>query len=405
MRLLRAYRRPLTCLWISSTTTSSLAVRSLTTTSGTPRRSFALAVLDIQIQIYCHKSKQSSSHDLRNMSEDNNDNSSSSSSNHQLRVALCQFHVTEDKDLNLQTCASYLDQAAARGAKLVVLPEIWNSPYAVSAFGDYAEKLPEAPAAACPESPSAEMVRAKAAQHGLWIVGGSIPERVVEEDSDDDNDNNSKLYNTCLVFDPSGTVVAKHRKVHLFDIDVPGGITFLESETLTGGSTVTSFETPWCTIGVGICYDIRFPEYAMLLAQQPRGCQILVYPGAFNLTTGPAHWELLQRGRAVDNQVFVLTASPARTAEPANGQQQQQVPPLHGVGTFDGHRTVGGRDCHEGRNGRNRRGRSGPAKSGGNATRHSRRAAKAHGSVQAGGGRGAAVVAVAADVEQQPARA
>jgi len=299
MRFLRAYRRPLTCLWISSATTSSLTVRSLTR-SSIPRRSFIASGVGYRYQSIATRTSNRPTI-LRAMSEDNNNDSSS----HQLRVALCQFHVTEDKDTNLKTCASYLDQAAARGANLVVLPEIWNSPYAVSAFGDYAERLPEAPAAACPESPSAEMVRRKAVQHGLWIVGGSIPERVED-----------KLYNTCLVFDPSGRIVAKHRKVHLFDIDVPGGITFLESETLTGGSTVTSFETPWCTIGVGICYDIRFPEYAMLLAQQPRGCQILVYPGAFNLTTGPAHWELLQRGRAVDNQVFVLTASPARTAEP-----------------------------------------------------------------------------------------
>ena len=227
---------------------------------------------------------------------------SDDTSRDKLRVALCQFQVTEDKARNVQTCASYLDQAAARGAALVVLPEIWNSPYAVSAFGDYAETLPEPQASTvCSDSPSAEMMRLKAIQHKLWIVGGSIPERV-----------NDKLFNTCLVFDPSGTVVAKHRKVHLFDIDVPGGITFFESKTLSGGSTITSFDTPWCTIGVGICYDIRFPEYAMLLTQK-LGCQILVFPGAFNMKTGPAHWELLQRARAVDNQCYVLTASPARS--------------------------------------------------------------------------------------------
>jgi omega-amidase len=219
-----------------------------------------------------------------------------------LRVALCQFHVTEDKETNLKTCAHYLDQAAAAKANLVVLPEIWNSPYATAAFAEYAEVLPDVAATSCPESVSAEMVRSKAVQHKLWIVGGSIPER-----------DNGKLYNTCLVYSPTGTVVAKHRKVHLFDIDVPGGITFFESDTLSPGSTVSSFETPWCSIGVGICYDIRFPEYAMLLA---RNCKVLIFPGAFNLTTGPAHWELLQRGRAVDNQCYVLTASPARSAAP-----------------------------------------------------------------------------------------
>jgi len=245
-----------------------------------------------------------------------------------LRVALCQFHVTEDKELNLATCASFLDQAAAQGANLVVLPEIWNSPYAVSAFGDYAEVLPEPQATTCPDSPSAELVRLKAVEHKLWIVSGSIPETF-----------NDKLYNTCLVFDPTGTVVAKHRKVHLFDIDVPGGITFLESETLSGGSTVTSFETPWCTIGVGICYDIRFPEYALLLAQQ-LGCQILVYPGAFNMTTGPAHWELLQRARAVDNQCYVLTASPARTEAPLADDSESKTTSKYPHYTAWGHSTA-----------------------------------------------------------------
>ncbi|KAL3909630.1 MAG: hypothetical protein SGARI_002507, partial [Bacillariaceae sp.] len=109
-----------------------------------------------------------------------------------------------------------------------------------------------------------------------------------------------------------GTIVAKHRKVHLFDIDVPGGITFFESETLSPGSTVSHFATSFGEIGVGVCYDIRFAEYAMLLRQK-HNCVVLVYPGAFNMTTGPAHWQLLQQARAIDNQCFVVTASPART--------------------------------------------------------------------------------------------
>ncbi|XP_055423897.1 omega-amidase NIT2 isoform X3 [Bubalus kerabau] len=99
-------------------------------------------------------------------------------------------------------------------------------------------------------------------------------------------------------------------ELHLFDIDVPGKITFQESETLSPGDSFSAFDTPYCKVGLGICYDIRFTELAQIYAQ--RGCQLLVYPGAFNLTTGPAHWELLQRGRAVDNQVYVATASPAR---------------------------------------------------------------------------------------------
>lgn len=222
-----------------------------------------------------------------------------------LRVALCQFHVTDNKDVNHKTASDYLNKAADSGAKLVVFPEIWCSPYATAAFPEYAEELPDIGADSCPASPSAELLRVFAREHGLWIVGGSIPEL-----------DNGKIFNTCLVFDPQGKVVAKHRKVHMFDIDVPGGITFFESDTLSPGQTVSHFTTPWGEIGVGICYDIRFAEYSMLLTQQ-HGCKILVYPGAFNLTTGPAHWELLQRARALDNQCFVLTASPARTLEPA----------------------------------------------------------------------------------------
>lgn len=248
--------------------------------------------------------------------EGGHDDNTNPKRNNMMRVALCQFHVTADKTVNLQTCASYLDRAAQAQVDLVVLPEIWNSPYATAAFAEYAERLPDVPHAkeaaedASKESSSsvsAELIRSKAMQHKLWIVGGSIPER-----------RGDKLYNTCLVYSPTGTLVAKHRKVHLFDVDVPGGITFFESDTLSAGSTLSHFETPWCTIGVGICYDIRFPEYAMLLAQH-KNCQILIYPGAFNLTTGPAHWELLQRSRAVDNQCYVLTASPARSVATTAG--------------------------------------------------------------------------------------
>lgn len=145
------------------------------------------------------------------------------------------------------------------------------------------------------------MLVRKAKQRKVWIVGGSVPER----------DINGALYNTCVILNPDGAIVGKHRKVHLFDINVPGRITFKESDSLSPGQSPTLIEDfPWGGLGVGICYDIRFPEYAMLL--RSKGAKILVYPGAFNMVTGPAHWELLQRGRAVDNQVYVLSCSPAR---------------------------------------------------------------------------------------------
>ena len=181
--------------------------------------------------------------------------------------------------------------------------EIWASPYATAAFPDYAETLPEMGATDVSMSSSAQLLQQMAQTHKIWIVGGSLAER--------DGD---KVYNTCFVFDPDGVVVAKHRKVHLFDIDVPGGITFTESDTLSAGNTITSFTTPWGQVGLGICYDLRFTGYAAALRQHHH-CRILVYPGAFNLTTGPAHWELLQRARAVDTQCYVLTASQSRLPE------------------------------------------------------------------------------------------
>jgi len=135
-------------------------------------------------------------------------------------------------------------------------------------------------------------------------IAGSIPER----DASD-----GRVYNTCVVMGPDGEVVAKHRKMHLFDIDIPGRITFKESDTLSAGDAVTTFDTPWGKCGVGICYDIRFPYLSLLMRQA--GCKMLFYPGAFNMTTGPAHWELLQRARALDTQCYVATVSIARNPE------------------------------------------------------------------------------------------
>ena len=239
------------------------------------------------------------------------------------RVALLQFKVTEDKLQNHATASSYLKRAHEKGASLTVLPEIWNSPYATTAFAEYAEKLPdidyqyepraESECSIMQESPSAKLLFDAATKYNMYIIGGSIPEINLDD---------GKIYNTCLCISPLGKLIGKHRKVHLFDIAVPGGIRFMESDTLAPGNTLTAFSAgeSFGNIGVGICYDIRFPEYALLLTKKYK-CNLIVYPGAFNMTTGPAHWELLQRARAVDNQCFVLTASPARTEEPKEGQE------------------------------------------------------------------------------------
>eukprot|EP00741_Cyanophora_paradoxa_P005919 tig00000949_g5737.t1 len=209
------------------------------------------------------------------------------------KVAAVQLLITEDKNENIRRACEEIQRCADAGCKLVLLPECWNCPYGNDFFPSYAESIPD--------GPSTRALAEAAKRSKVFIVGGSIPEREWD----------GKLFNTCLVFDPSGEIVAKHRKVHLFDISVPGGITFQESLTLSPGNSITMFEGPeGCRVGVGICYDMRFPELAQLYVS--KGCRLLCYPGAFNMTTGPAHWELLQRSRALDNQVFVITASPSR---------------------------------------------------------------------------------------------
>ncbi len=233
----------------------------------------------------------------------------SSTSGNKLRLGVCQINVGKDKNENIINARRALQQACDGGAQLVMLPECWNSPYSTASFPVYAEPVPEVGSSVDPEtSPSAYMIIQSAKETGMWIVGGSVPERETSRDGV------QKLFNTCIVVNPQGNVVAKHRKVHLFDIDVPGRITFKESDSLTAGNTVTVVDSPWGGIGIGICYDIRFPELAIIMRQ--KGANMLLYPGAFNMVTGPAHWELLQRGRAVDNQCFVATCSPARNNIP-----------------------------------------------------------------------------------------
>ncbi|KAG5045075.1 hypothetical protein AAZX31_06G050900 [Glycine max] len=209
------------------------------------------------------------------------------------KIGLCQLSVSPDKDSNIAHARTAIQDAASKGAQLVLLPEIWNSPYSNDSFPVYAEDIDAG------ASPSTAMLSELSRLLKITIVGGSIPER-----------SGGLLYNTCCVFGTDGNLLAKHRKIHLFDIDIPGKITFIESKTLTAGETPTIVDTEVGRIGIGICYDIRFPELAMIYAA--RGAHLLCYPGAFNMTTGPLHWELLQRARATDNQLYVATCSPAR---------------------------------------------------------------------------------------------
>ena len=211
-----------------------------------------------------------------------------------IRLALCQMNVVDDKEANLKKAASMIGRSVAENADFIVLPEMFNCPYSNDKFIEYCESEDS--------SPTLNSVSKLAKDGEVYILAGSIPEK--ESDY---------LYNTSYLFDRNGEIIAKHRKMHLFDIDVKGRIAFKESDVLTAGDEFTVVDTEFGRIGIGICYDVRFVELARVMAKE--GALILFYPGAFNMTTGPAHWELLFRSRALDNQVFCVGVAPALNSD------------------------------------------------------------------------------------------
>ncbi len=204
-----------------------------------------------------------------------------------LTLALIQMRVGKDKAENLARAAAFVKEAGENGAQLVILPEMFQTPYETSLFPIYAEEKGEM---------SYQALSAMARENALTLVGGSIAEL---EDG--------RVYNTSFVFNPKGEEIARHRKVHLFDIDIPNGQYFKESDTLSAGKELTLFETDFGRIGLGICFDVRFSDFAQKMVEA--GARVLIYPAAFNPTTGPKHWELLFRSRANDNQVYTVGVS------------------------------------------------------------------------------------------------
>jgi len=207
-----------------------------------------------------------------------------------MKLALCQMLVGMSKEDNISKACSMIREAAANGADIVALPEMFSCPYSNRYFREFSESG---------DGPTVQRLSALAKELGIYLIGGSIPEL------DDD-----KVYNTSFIFGRKGEILGSHRKVHLFDIDVKGGIRFMESDTLTPGDHITVVETEFCKVGVAICYDVRFPEISRLMALE--GAKLIVLPAAFNMTTGPLHWDLSMRMRALDNQVYFAAASPAR---------------------------------------------------------------------------------------------
>ena len=208
-----------------------------------------------------------------------------------IKIAAIQMPTVADKMENVRTVKTYLEKIKDENPDFVILPEMFCCPYQTENFPIYAEEE---------GGPIWQQLSAYAKQYGVYLIGGSMPEKDAE----------GNVYNTCYVFDREGKQIGKHRKVHLFDIDVKGGQTFKESDTLTAGDSDTVFDTEFGKIGVMLCFDIRFPELSRMMVND--GARIVFVPAAFNMTTGPAHWELSFRTRALDNQIYMVGCAPAR---------------------------------------------------------------------------------------------
>lgn len=204
-------------------------------------------------------------------------------------LAVCQLRTETDYDATLDKAAAMIHEAAVSGASVVVLPEMFSCPYSREYFHAAAKR---GHADVC------RRLSGFARDNRVVLVGGSVPEA---EDG--------LLYNTAFVYDENGELLARHRKVHLFDVDLPG-MHFHESHTFTPGRDITVFDTRFARFGLAICFDVRFPELFRAMAR--RGAEVICLPAQFNMTTGPAHWEVTMRMRAVDNELFFVAASAAR---------------------------------------------------------------------------------------------
>ena len=212
--------------------------------------------------------------------------------NSKFKLALIQMKGAATNDENLKNAVQKINEAALQGSDIVVLPEMFSCPYKASNFPIFAQKDGDV---------NWKLLSETAARNKIYLVAGSMPER--------DMLDGEKIYNTSYVFDREGKQIAKHRKMHLFDCDIPS-VNFHESDTLSAGNEVTVFDTEFGKIGLMICFDIRFPELARLMTDH--GAQMIIVPAAFNMTSGPHWWEIMFRTRAADNQVIMAGCSPAR---------------------------------------------------------------------------------------------
>lgn len=207
-----------------------------------------------------------------------------------MEVVVVQMKTENSIEENLRKAEGMIEEACATKKDLVVLPEMFLCPYEAKNFPKFATKEGDY---------VYHRLSNMAKKHQIYLVGGSIPEL----------DEEGRVYNTSYVFDRTGAMLGKHRKVHLFDINMVGKHCFRESDTLTAGNGITVVDTEFGKIGVCICYDIRFSELFRLMVEQ--GAKLIVVPACFTLTTGEAHWDIFFRVRSTENQVFMIGAAGA----------------------------------------------------------------------------------------------
>ena len=214
-----------------------------------------------------------------------------------LVIAAVQMTSGEDVEANLERARELVREAATAGALIVGLPE--NFAYLGSRQDhrlNIAEELPPVGADQHRDlGPILGAMRALALKAGVWLLLGGFPEK---------SSSANRIRNTSVLLNPEGTISAIYRKLHLFDVDVPGGKRFRESETVEPGTDVVVAPTPWGGLGLSICYDLRFPE--LYRAHAAKGARMIAVPSAFTLETGKDHWHVLLRARAIENQVYVM---------------------------------------------------------------------------------------------------
>jgi deaminated glutathione amidase len=212
-------------------------------------------------------------------------------------AAAIQMSSTPNKVENLDTAERLVRSAASSGAGLIALPELWNCHGLDDVYKENAEPIP---------GPTTEFLGGLAQELGVYLLGGSILEGASQS---------TKLHNTSTFFGPDGGMSAVYRKIHLFDVKAPDR-EYLESKTIAAGTGIVTAKAGAATVGLSVCYDVRFPELYRLLAL--RGAEVLAVPAAFTLQTGKDHWELLLRARAVENQAYVV--APAQWGKKADGR-------------------------------------------------------------------------------------